>query len=170
MAQEIAAQLLAGALQVLSTMVLSAGALYTGVSVLDRLTAGIDEWKEIKKGNLAVGLFFATVMFAVTVLMGPRIHDFSLLLQPQPVIPLMGFAFVNYLIGLALSITVIYLAIHIIDNLTRDLDEMAELKKGNTSVALILSMVLFAVSTTSAVAMDTIFTIIKAWELSLLLP
>lgn len=168
MANEIAVQLLAAALKLVSAIVLPAGALYTGIGVLDRLTAGIDEWKEIKKGNVAVGILYATVMLSMIMLIGPRIEDFITLITPSPVLTLLCFAFVNYLIGLVFAIVVVYLAINVMGRLTTDLEEMAELRKGNVAVALIMSALLLAVVLVSTIPAEHFFTLIKSWELSLL--
>ena len=56
MVQELFISLVVVVLKVLSALVLSANALYSGMGILDRLTSGIDEWKEIKKGNAAIAI------------------------------------------------------------------------------------------------------------------
>jgi len=168
MAQEIAVQLLADVLKGLSAMVLTAGGLYTGIGVLDRLTAGIEEWKEIQKGNLAVGLFYAAVMLSLVLLIGPRVQEFMILVQPNASLPLLAFAFVNYLVGLAAAIAVIYFSIHLLNYLTTDLDETAALKKGNVAVSLIMSVVVLAMASATSLAIEAFFITLKSLELSLL--
>ncbi len=165
-------------LRILAAIVLSAGALYTGIGLLDRLTAGIDEWKEIKKGNLAVGLFYAAVMVALIILTAPRISEFVGYINLQKnifgdllwgqMLLFLVFSFINYLIALFAAVDIVFLTIHIVDRLTHDLDEMKELQKGNTAVSLIMSVVLLAVAFMAAFPLETLFTTIRHLE-SLLL-
>lgn len=168
MAQEIAIQILADLLRGISALVLTAGGLYTGIGVLDRLTSGIDEWKEIKKGNVAVGVFYAAVMLSLVLLIGPRIQEFMALVQPGALLPLLGFALLNYLAGLLAAIMVIYLSIHLLNHLTADLDEASELKKGNVAVSLIMSVVVLSMASATSLAMEAFFITLKSAELSLL--
>ncbi len=168
MVQEILIGFLLAGLKILFAIILSAGALYSGISMLDRLTPGIDEWKLIKKGNLAVGLFYAAVMFAVMLFTGPRVLEFTMYLQTVLPIELTAYAlfvsFINYLLSLLLGIFVIFLTIHVIDRLTHDLDEFAELEKGNVAVGLIMSVVLIAVVISVTTPFESLFGIIKSLE------
>ncbi|MFN7991199.1 MAG: DUF350 domain-containing protein [Candidatus Micrarchaeia archaeon] len=149
MIQDILIQSVIVAARVLAAMALSAGALYCGMGLLDRLTAGVDEWKEIKKGNLAFGLLFAAVMLSIVLLVEPRITDLVTSLRadlpPVLVLELLGLGIINYLACLFIATGLVFLTIHLIDRITPDLDEMAELKKGNLAVALILSVALVLV-------------------------
>ena len=142
----------------LVAMVLSAGALYTGISLLDRLTPGIDEWKLIKSGNFAIGLFYASVMVSVFIMVAPSIAAFQLSL-PGIIISL-----VNYVIALFVAILVVYLTIHMADRLTVDLDEFAELEKGNIAVALIVSVVIVAVALAASEQLAELHSIIRSAE------
>lgn len=149
---------------VFGALVLSAGAIYTGISLLDSLTPGIDEWKQIKKGNIAVGIFYAAVILSLIFLVAPRIADFlgfiALDLQFYSLI----IAFVNYLFGLVLATGIIYLAIHIIDKLTEDLDEMEQLEKGNIALALIMSVALLSIVFVASPHLESAFEILKSAE------
>jgi uncharacterized membrane protein YjfL (UPF0719 family) len=168
MVQEILIGFILAVLRILSAIVLSAGALYSGISMLDRLTPGIDEWKLIKKGNLAVGLLYATVMLAIMLFTGPRVLDFTMYIQAALPIELTAYAlfisFINYLLALLLGTFVIFLTIHIVDRLTHDLDEFAELEKGNVAVALIMSVVLIAVVIAVTSPFESLFGMIKSVE------
>jgi uncharacterized membrane protein YjfL (UPF0719 family) len=166
MAQELLLEFILSGIQILAAIALSAGALYTGISLLDRLSPGIDEWKLIKKGNVAVGIFYATVMISIMYLMIPLIDDFIFYIQPGLTLDFMLIAliltFINYLVGLIFSVVLIFLTIHVIDRLTHDLDEMKQLEKGNLAVSLIMSAVLLSVVFAAAVPFDSLFTTIKS--------
>jgi len=158
-------------IRILAAIILSASALYTGISMLNRLTSGIDEWKLIKKGNVAVGLFYTTAMFSLMIFVAPRISEFIVYIQD--VLPIeitilnLIILFVNYVLSLILGTLIIFLTIHIIDRLTSDLDEMAELERGNVAVALIMSIVLVSVVLASSVPAESVFSIIKSLEAAL---
>lgn len=145
-------------IRILLSIVLSAGALYTGISLLDRLTPEIDEWKLIKSGNAAIGMLYAAVMISTFLMVAPAIDDFRLAL-PDAI-----FSLINYAIALVGAVAIIYLTIHVADRLTADLDEFAELEKGNIAVALVLSVVLVAVAIAASQQLQELFSIIKSAE------
>jgi uncharacterized membrane protein YjfL (UPF0719 family) len=164
----LAVELVIAVFRIISALVFSAGALYSGMNLLDRLTPGIDEWKEIKKGNAALGILFAAVMISTFLIVEPRISDLLLYIQGDlPVlltIKLITLMTLNYLAALFSGILMIYLTIGLIDRITPDLDELAELKKGNLAVAIILSVALILIIVAGSVPLETIFSIIKDME------
>jgi uncharacterized membrane protein YjfL (UPF0719 family) len=58
----------------------------------------------------------------------------------------LGLGLINLLIGLLAAIFSIWVAIKVLDKITKDIDEMAELAKGNVAVAIVMAGVLIAVS------------------------
>jgi len=176
--QDIIAQMAVDLVRVLAgiivSLVLSAGALYSGMGLLDRLTAGIDEWKEIRKGNAAVALLYGAVMCSMLLLIGPRIAELVYLIQQDLAQPLttlqlaifLLFLLLNYLLSVLGAIVLVYLTINLVDRITPDLEELAELKKGNMAVAIILAVALVLIVLTAAQPMEALFTMIKSVELS----
>ncbi len=166
--QEILLGFFFGALKILSAIVLSAGALYSGIMLLDRLTPGIDEWDLLKKGNAAIGLFYSSVMASLFLLMQERISDFVFFVQQSLPIHLtllvLFFALFNYIIQLLLSIVIVYLTIHVIDRITPDVEELQELENGNIAVSLIMSIVLLAVVLACHEPLEGIISILKSLE------
>ena len=57
-----------GLIQLLIAILLAVVALYIGYSVFSKITKGIDEIQELKKGNVAVALEMAGVIIAVAVI------------------------------------------------------------------------------------------------------
>ncbi len=55
-------------LQLVLGIVLAVAAIYLALNILDRLTKGVNEFEEIKKGNVAVALEMAGVIVAVAVI------------------------------------------------------------------------------------------------------
>ncbi len=168
MIQEILIAFIMYGLGIFSAIVLSAGALYSSINMLDRLTAGIDEWKLIKGGNVAVGIFYGAVMLSIVVLVGPRIAEFvGYLVSGLPLeylIIALFFSLVNYLLGLLAAIVIIFLTIHVIDRLTSDLDEFKELERGNVAVAVIMAVVLLSVVLASTGPLEAAFGLINYLE------
>jgi uncharacterized membrane protein YjfL (UPF0719 family) len=54
--------------QLLLGIVLAVVAIYLALYILDRLTKGVEEFEELKKGNVAVALEMAGVIIAVAVI------------------------------------------------------------------------------------------------------
>ena len=172
MIEDIIIQIALDTARVLVAIILSAGALYSGMNMLDRITPDLDEWKEIKKGNLALGILFAAVMISLVLLIEPRIIDFvsniRIDVAPITAAKLLIVTLFNYIIGLLSGIFVIYLTLHIIDRITPDLDEMKEMKKGNIAVALIYSVALILVILAVRVPFEAGFDMLIRNELLLL--
>jgi len=54
--------------QLILGIVLAVGAIYLALNILDKLTKGVEEFEELKKGNVAVALEMAGVIIAVAVI------------------------------------------------------------------------------------------------------
>lgn len=139
----------AAIVQLIVGLVLAMGSVYIGLKLFDRLTKGVDEWKEILKGNVAVGILLAAVIFSVANVVQSGVGALLNNLDSSNLESmLVGFVLglVNLGIGLAFAVMSIYIAIRVFDRITTEVDEMAELAKGNVAVAIIMAGVLLAVS------------------------
>jgi uncharacterized membrane protein YjfL (UPF0719 family) len=58
--------IIAGVIQLVVGIILAVVAIYMAINVLDKITKGIDEMAEIKKGNVAVAILMAGVLIAVS--------------------------------------------------------------------------------------------------------
>ncbi|NJD75572.1 MAG: DUF350 domain-containing protein [Candidatus Methanoperedens sp.] len=135
---------LIGIIQLVISIVLAVAALYIGFSVLGKITKGIDEEKEIARGNTAVGILVASVFFAIAIVVQSGVAGVSRglsiawnvgFLSPEGIIAIV-LSIVQLLLGIGLAIVAIYLALNILDKLTKGIEEFEELKKGNVAVAL----------------------------------
>jgi uncharacterized membrane protein YjfL (UPF0719 family) len=54
-----------GFIQLILALALAVAMQYVGLSFLGRLTKGFDEWAELKKGNVAVGIVMAAIVVAI---------------------------------------------------------------------------------------------------------
>ncbi len=130
-------------------LVLSLASVYIGIKAFDKMTVGIDEMKEIKKGNLAVGILITAVIFSIATVVQSGVAGVSSAIVGKtlaqiPLALLMGL--VQLAIGLVSAVLSVYLCIRVLDAITTDIDEMKELKKGNVAVAILMGGVLISVA------------------------
>ena len=135
-----------GLIQLLIAIILAVIALYIGYSVFSRITKGIEEEKELMKGNTAVGILIASVFFAIAIVVHSGIAGISIGITNA----LSGdwfsllAAIIQLVLGIILAIVAIYLALSVLDRLTKGVNEFEEIKKGNVAVALMMAGVIVA--------------------------
>jgi len=141
--------------QFVVSIVLAALAAYLGIWLFERSTKDIDEWQALRDGNAAVGLTLAAVVVGLAIILRPAVSadlpmtsgrlapDVSTSLLPLLVLALM---LTRALLGLVLGAAATLFAVWLFLRLTRDVDELAELAKGNLAVAVMLSGVILAIA------------------------
>jgi uncharacterized membrane protein YjfL (UPF0719 family) len=135
-----------GLIQLIIAILLAVVALYIGYSVFSKITKGIDEIQELKKGNVAVGIIIASIFFAIAIVIQSGVAGIAIGITNA----LSGdwysllAAFIQLILGILLAVATIYLALNILDRLTKGIDEFDELKKGNVAVALMMAGVIVA--------------------------
>lgn len=143
-----------GLVQLVIAIIFAVVALYIGFSVLGKITKGIDEEKELAKGNVAVGIIVASVFIAIAVVVQSGVAGLSVginkalsigILEPDGIIAILV-ALIQLVLGIILAVAAIYLALNILDKLTKGVEEFEELKKGNVAVALEMAGVIIAVA------------------------
>jgi len=131
-------------------LMLAMGSVYLGIKMFDKLTEGIDEIKELKKGNVAVAVLLGAIIFSIANVVEGGVGGLT-----QSVVPglttmelsaALVIGVVNLILGIVLAILSIYIAISILDKITIDIDEFRELKKGNVAIAIIMAAVILSVS------------------------
>ena len=135
-----------GFIQLIIAILLAVVALYIGYSTFSRITKGMDEQQELMKGNAAVGIIIAAVFFAIALVVQSGVAGISVGIinaLEGDWLALVA-AFIQLVLGIILAIAAIYLALNILDRLTKGVDEFAELKKGNVAVALMMAGVIVA--------------------------
>jgi uncharacterized membrane protein YjfL (UPF0719 family) len=143
-----------GIIQLIIAIVLAVVALYIGFSVLNKITRGIDEEKELAKGNVAVGIIVAAVFFAIAIVVQSGVAGVSVGVGSALASGLgstdayiaIGVAILQLVLGIVLAIAAIYLALKVLDRMTKGVEEFEELKKGNVAVALEMAGVIVAVA------------------------
>ena len=144
--------------QLLLAVVLSALAAYWGVWLFNRATPGLDEWAELRKGNPAVGVVMGAVVVGVAIIVRPALNIASLRLDVGATLDVALRLLTQALlvaVGLALSLAAIAFALWLFTRLTGELDEWAEIAKGNVGVAALLAGVILGTALLSGVALDS---------------
>lgn len=144
-------------LQVFVGMLFAILSVYLGLRFFDKMTEGIDEIKELKKGNVAVAVILASLMLSIGTIIQQGVNQFDNVLLKGISLPLFIIAFVMAMFQLAvvilIAVMVIYVAIRVLDSMTVGINELEEIKKGNVAVALVVAAVIYLVSFVVAGAM-----------------
>ena len=143
-----------GLVQLVFAIVFAVLALYIGFSVLSRITRDIDEEEELAKGNAAVGIVVAAVFVAIALVIESGVSGLSVGINKAFTLGIfttdglitVGLAVFQLILGIVLAVGSIYLALTILDKLTKGVEEFKELKKGNIAVALEMGGVIIAVA------------------------
>jgi len=146
--------LIVGIAQLLIAIIFAVIALYLGFLVLGKITKGINEEKELARGNVAVGIIVASVFVAIAVVVQSGVSGISVGINKALKFGILSFdgllaiviALFQLVLGIALAVGSIYLALYILDKLTKDIEEFEEIKKGNVAVALEMAGVIIAVA------------------------
>ena len=143
-----------GLVQLVIAILFAVVALYIGFLVLNWITKGIDEEKELAKGNVAVGILVASVFIAIALVVQSGVSGLSVGLNKALSVGILtgdgifavAIAIIQLILGIVLAVGAIYLALNILDRLTKGVEEFEELKKGNVAVALEMAGVIIAVA------------------------
>jgi uncharacterized membrane protein YjfL (UPF0719 family) len=148
--------------QLVIAVLVGAVATYLSVVLFDRATHGIDEWEELRKGNVAIGIVLGAMVIAVTSVLRPalKVPVGGWDVGTARVLIALGVEAVQLMLGLIVAVLSILFSVWLFDCLTTRLDEWSELKRGNVAVAALLAGVIIAVSLLIGVALDGLFQVI----------
>jgi uncharacterized membrane protein YjfL (UPF0719 family) len=135
-----------GVVQLIVGLVLAIASIYIGLSMFGKFTKGIDEEEELKKGNVAVGILQAAIILSIANVVQSGVVGLTGALTLGFSINAIIAGVIQLIVGIALAVVAIYMAINVLDKITKGIDEMAEIKKGNVAVAILMAGVLIAVS------------------------
>lgn len=137
-----------GLIQLIIAIIVAVIALYIGFSVLGRLTKVMDEEKEIAGGNAAVGILVASIFIAIAIVVQSGVAGISIGVVKALNGDIYSFiaSIIQLILGIVLAVAAIYLALKVLDRMTKGIDEFEELKKGNVAVALEMAGVIIAIA------------------------
>ena len=150
-------------LQFIVAIIAAAIAAYLSVWLFARATRGLDEWNELRKGNVAVGVILGAMIIGVGIVLRPALAPLALNLDATAAdavayrILLHG---VQVLVGLVLAVVSVGLSLWLFTRLTGSIDEWAEVGRGNVAIAAVLAGVIIATALITSTAMDAVLVLI----------
>jgi uncharacterized membrane protein YjfL (UPF0719 family) len=158
------APLLLGLAQLVIAIILSAIAAYLAFYLFQWFTRNLDEWEELRQGNPAVGIVLGATVLSVAIVLRPaftvntatwdvgRDLYFRVLLAEA----------LQLGVGLVLAVVTLVLALFLFAALTRGIDEVEELKKGNLAIAGLLAGVVISVAVMVSQAIGQVMTLVSS--------
>lgn len=147
--------LLAGTIQLLLSLVIAIVFIYSGFRFFHKRIKSINEIEELKKNNIAVAILNASIILALVIMVKnaiePAITVFSMTLRnPTATInsflQMAGIMLVQIIVAGIIAYIAIYIAINLYMHLTKDIDELAEIKNNNIAVSIVLGIVIISIS------------------------
>jgi len=147
--------LVTGILQILLSLFIGILFIYSTSKIFQKFTHGIDDTDELKKNNIAVAIINSALVLALIIVVMSSIETsitiFSNTLRNPEA------DFITYLKTALLMIGhivlagivafgAIYIGLHIFMRLTKDLDELKEIKENNIAVSIYLSIIIIALA------------------------
>lgn len=159
-------ELLLSLAQLAIAILLSAIGAFLAMYMVQWFTRDIDEWLELKAGNAAIGIVLGAATLAAAILLRPALVVDTRLLDMGRATAffeiLLTQAF-QLAIGLLLTVITLALALYLFAFLTRRIDEVAELKKGNLAMAGLLAGVIIGVSLMVSQSIGQILSLISSF-------
>ena len=115
------------------------------------MTRDIDEMKELAANNTAIGILCASMLFSMTLVVStaidPVITTFTLMLKKTGLevwdyLKSAGIILIDFILAGAIAFFSIFIAWKFFLRLTKNLDEIGEMKKNNIAVALFIGAVI----------------------------
>lgn len=153
--------------QLVVAILLAVLAAYLGIALFEWTTRTINEWAELLKGNLSVGMVLGAIAVAVAIILRPATQvsittgwDVGQTLLPFYVLFTEA---IQIVVGIILAMASIWLSLCLFSRLTGQIDEMAELEKDNRAVAAVLVGVILAVALLVASAVEGLSQVISTF-------
>jgi uncharacterized membrane protein YjfL (UPF0719 family) len=156
-------QLFLSGAQFVISVITAALAAYLSIWLFDRTTRNIDEWNELRKGNVAVGIVLGALIIGVGIVLRLALIPAAINIDVGPAnivayrLLIQG---LQLLVGLLLSVVAIGLSVWIFTRLTGSIDEWAEIGRGNVAIAVVLAGVIITTALISSTALDSILGLI----------
>ncbi len=121
-----------------------------------QVTTEYDVEQELKKGNTAVAILLASLMVASSLIMQKSMYPVTssitiyLTASADEAVPLwkiLGYCLGHLFFGFVITVATIELSLRIFNKLSTNIDEDAEVARGNTAVAIVMAGVVLVTST-----------------------
>lgn len=156
---------LIGVAKLVFGVLIGAFGIFFGLRVVTRLLQQPEGDKALAEGNAALGVMQASCLVSLGLLVQPAVQAsfdaMDLLYRGQTIAPGMFPRFLVYAVlhagsALVVGATVIAIGIKIFSRLTREVDELEEIRKGNVAPALALGAVVVVMALLAAPGLRTI--------------
>ena len=145
-----------GAVQLFVSLFIGVFYIFFAYWFFKKMTTTIDDTSELKKNNVALALFLGAVLFSVVWITRHSIiagmEGLSLVMGTPGISALINYLIITgiLLLQVFLSGTIaffsIWLAVRIFMVLTRNIDEMNEIKGNNMAIAIIIAVLIIGIS------------------------
>jgi uncharacterized membrane protein YjfL (UPF0719 family) len=150
--------------QLVIAIILSAIAAYLAFYLFQWFTRGLDEWEELRQGTPAVGIVLGAIVLSVAIVLRPALAVNTALWDVGRNLYLRTLLAQALQLGagLLLAVITLALALYLFAGLTRGIDEIQELKKGNLAIAGLLAGVLIGVALLVSQAIGQIMALLSS--------
>jgi uncharacterized membrane protein YjfL (UPF0719 family) len=158
-------QLLLSFAQLTIAIILSAIVAFLSFYLFQWFTRDLDEWEELRQGNPAVGVVLGAILVAVAIMLRPALAVDTIQwdVGHQFYVQVLLAEALQLAIGLVLAVLALGLALLLFAALTRGIDEIEELKKGNLAVGGLLAGVVLGVGIMVSQAVGQIMTTVSSF-------
>ena len=150
--------------QLAVAIVLSVIAVFLAFYLFQWFTRDLDQWKALHDGNAGVGIVLGAILISVAIVLRPALSldtstwDVGAALFPKALLA----EAVQLAVGLMVALATVAFALSLFAWLTRGIDEVAELKKGNLAVAGLLAGVVIGVGLMVSQAMAQLMSAVSS--------
>jgi len=150
--------------QLAVAILLSVIAVFLAFYLFQWFTRDLDEWKALRDGNAGVGIVLGAILISVAIVLRPALSldtstwDVGAALFPKALLA----EAVQLAVGLIVALATVAFALSVFAWLTRGIDEVAELKKGNLAVAGLLAGVVIGVGLMVSQAMAQLMSAVSS--------
>jgi len=157
-------EILVSLAQLIIALALSVGAVYAAFHLVQWLTRDVDEWRALRQGNAAVGIVLGAILIAVAIVLRPAlaVDTATWDLGMSRWLAMLVAEVIQLVLGLILTAIALLVALTLFSALTRELDEMQELRNGNVAVAGLLAGVVIGVGLLVSQAVQQILALVSS--------
>jgi uncharacterized membrane protein YjfL (UPF0719 family) len=157
--------LITGIVQIILSLLIAVTLVFLSSKIFRKMITGINEIEELKKNNVAVAILNGSIVLSLILVVKKSIESAitifgNVLRNPDAVLSsyiqsaliMLG----HILLGGIIAFTSIYAALQIFIWLTKDLDELKEIKENNTAVGILLGIIIVSMALILQQGVDTV--------------
>jgi uncharacterized membrane protein YjfL (UPF0719 family) len=144
-----------GLVQIILSLLIGVLFIYAASKVFRKMIKGINETDELKNNNIAVAILNSAIIIALILVVSNSIESAitifgNTLRNPDAIfstyVRTALIMLLHIIIAGIVAFSSIYIAMHFFMWLTKDLDELAEIKKNNIAVSLLLGIIIISIA------------------------